>query len=474
MSDLAIRADIAVVGSGIVGAAVATRLARSGHRVAWCAEPEPPRGATNASGAMLGVLGEVTPDEDDADLALRIRAAAVHVGWREEFGLATGGVGTFVIASARRPRDQLTTSAMEAAALRHGLACERVEPADVPGLASAVGWSPARVLHLRDEAWVDAPQLVASLKREHGGGRRVVRIDDPVTAVEHRGNRVTGLRTASGRNVATDEVVLCVGVDVARLIAGSGLDAGLVPPVLPAKGVGLQLARPAHLDLHNHVLRTPNREFACGLHVVPRGADAVYVGATNRVSLRPDVLGTVTAGEVTLLLSQVLRELAAPLAAWDLLGTAWGFRALPVDGRPIAGRTAFSGLSVATGTYRNGVLLAPLLADVVAGEIAQPAPSHPHANPFTPTRRAPAKPEMLLRKGLVEIAAQFADQHDVEWSERLAPLLAVLGTAAFAESDVAIRLRRHARGLIAQHPRLEMVPEVLVELLQEDSADGDA
>lgn len=456
-----------MAGGGIVGAAVVERLSREGHRVTWCTEPGALRGATAASGAMLGVVGEIEPSEDAEDLKLRIDAAALHAHWRDLLRLTTAGAGTFVVGSARRPRERETIRAMEVLSRRHGLQCERVAPTDVPGLAPTRSWAPADVLFLADEAWVDPSELVGELRRTAGQTGRVMCVEEPAAAVEHARGRVTGLRTASGRLIEVGEVVVCTGADVASLIAASGLDAALVPTVVRAKGVGIVLARPEGAAGVQHVLRTPNRAFACGLHVVPRGDACVYVGATNRVSRLPDVLGGATAGEVSLLLGQVLRELAAPLASWDIAGIVSGTRPLAVAGRPIAGRTAFAGLSVATATYRNGVLLAPLLAELVAAELARPTGEAGALNRLSP-QGAPADsdPAEVLRRGFGDLADQLMDPDDL-WGEILEPLLSALATTAFAGGDDADRLREHVFDLIARHPRIEMVPEAVLELLSE-------
>ena len=462
-----LTAEVVVVGGGIVGAAVTHRLAASGHRVAWCVESGPPQGATAASGAMLGVLGEVVAGEHDDDLQLRVRAASRHAEWYEEVGAAQGGVGTFVIASAKRARDLQAGAAIELAAHRHGLACERVDPADVPGLSPASGFGASRILYLPDEAWVDAPQLVSTVGRAAEAIGGVTLIRDVVASVDIAGDRVAGVRTRMGRAVSAEEVVLCTGARVHALLKASGIHGSLVPGLLSAKGVGLRLVSPTESEqVYRHVLRTPNREFACGIHVVPRDRGAVYVGATNRVSRFPKVLGGVTAGEVSLLLGQILRDLAAPLAGWDIAATMSGTRALTLDGWPIAGRTGLAGLSVATGTYRNGVLLAPLLADSIAQELAEPPAARRNDNLFSPGRAVTtADPAVVLRDGLAEMAAQLTDPEDADWCGRLEELLGALGRACAAD-DAGHGLRAGLLGLLAKYPRIEMVPEAVVELLQ--------
>jgi glycine/D-amino acid oxidase-like deaminating enzyme len=463
--------DVVVVGSGILGLSVVDRMLRSGRRVTWCVGRDAEAGATAASGAMLSVLGEVSPGDDERELLLRVRAAARHEDWRSELGLPAARNGTFVVGAARRRRDLETVRAIEAAATQHGLRCVRVDAEEVPGLRPAGGWGPAQVLHLPDEGWVDAPELLRSARRTLEADAQVACVAGEVLGVVQAAGRVCGVRTGDGGRIAAEEVVLCVGAQVARVISGSGLDVGCVPALLPSKGVGILLGHSRSESTIAHVLRTPNREFACGVHVLPRSDGSVYLGATNRVSRFPQTLGGVTAGEVSLLLGQALRELTSTLAGWTVTGSTWGYRPLSVDGRPVAGRTILPGLSVATGTYRNGVLLAPLLADVVADDLEASADARPSENEFSPAREIVQRdPISILRVGLAEMSGQLSNGEDLAWEGTLPLLLAALGTAGFSEDDLATRLRDQVLELMRRYPRVEMVPEALIEMLQEDAA----
>lgn len=465
------QSDVVVVGSGILGVAVVHRMIRSGRRVTWCIEGDHEKGATAASGAMLGVLGELAPGDEDRELLLRVRATSLQEEWRADLGLPAAKTGTFMVASARRPSDLEAARAIETAAARYGLRCMRVEPDEVPGLRPADGWGPARVLHLPDEGWVDAAELLRSTRRTLEADAQVSPVVGKVLGVVHAAGRVCGVRTEDSGRLTAQEVVLCAGAQVPRIVTDSGLEASCVPVLLPSKGVGIRLRPSRSHSTIQQVLRTPNREFACGVHVVPAGDGSVYIGATNRVSRFPESLGAVTAGEMTLLLDQALRELSCTLAGWDVKDTMWGYRTLSLDGRPVAGRTVVPGLSVATATYRNGVVLAPLLADVVAKDLEAGRGARPAENEFSPAREiAPRDPSAILRRGLAELTGQLSKGDDLTWDGSLALVLAALGTAGFSEGDGGRRLRDHVRELVRRYPRVEMVPEAIIELLQEDAA----
>jgi glycine oxidase len=444
-----------------LGAAGGVRLPAGAHSVLCITGAEGSASATGASGAMLGVLGELTPSDEPCDLALRLAAWRLHPAWRDQLGLPAARAGTFVIAGWDRPADHAALQAMETAAAEHELRAERVAPGDIPELAPAPGELVTGALFLGDEAWVDGPafrQSVLSAAARLSAGL----FADSVHSVTWSGERVTGIRTVSGDVVECGEVVLCAGAAVPGLLAASGLDAALVPAIVPAKGVGAVLAGPSG-PRFEHVLRTPNRQFACGLHVVPRGNHAVYVGATNRAGGRlPGTAGRVTAGEAAQLLTDITRELASPLGEWDITALVHGQRPLPVDGQPIAGRTALAGLSVATGTYRNGVLLAPLLADAVAASLDGTGPAA-----LSPQRIIPEVDVLtLLRRGLSELVDHWRHDDAARWHERLTPLLGRMADLAFGPEPAAAAGRRRIADFLQTHGRPEMVPEAVIELIE--------
>jgi hypothetical protein len=212
-----------------------------------------------------------------------------------------------------------------------------------------------------------------------------------------------------------------------------------------------------------HVLRTPNREFACGLHIVPARSDGVYVGATNRASRHPGAAGAVTVDEIAYLLDGVTAELVGCIAGWEFRRSRFGNRPLAADRCPIVGRTSVEGLSVATGTYRNGVLLAPLLADVLRGEMARNAPDpNNQLSPVPAQRVRTERPEagQILREGLGQLPRVLRTSRDRRWRERVEHGLAVL----YESGGI---LPPSAEQLLRTYPLVEMVPELLIELGEE-------
>jgi hypothetical protein len=127
------------------------------------------------------------------------------------------------------------------------------------------------------------------------------------------------------------------------------------------------------------------------------------------------------------------------------------------------GTTSIEGLYVATGTYRNGVLLAPLIADAIA-EAMSGRDVHPLLT-ATSTRAQPTRsPAEVLRDGLRDYAALVQDPDGPPLRPELPRLLETLGLLAFDDADNATELRRQVLELLTAFPLVEMVPEAVIEV----------
>jgi glycine oxidase len=139
-----------------------------------------------------------------------------------------------------------------------------------------------------------------------------------------------------------------------------GLAAEALPPVRPVKGQLLYLRGPADEPLCSRNVR------GLEVYVVPRGDGRVVVGAT----VEEQGFDTrVTAGAVHDLLRAAL-ELLPDVAELELTETVVGLRPGSPDNAPMLGPAGPEGLVVATGHYRNGILLTPVTADAIAELLA--------------------------------------------------------------------------------------------------------
>jgi glycine oxidase len=180
---------------------------------------------------------------------------------------------------------------------------------------------------------------------------------------EHAGDtgdvvgRISGVTLEDGERLPAGQVVLAAGPWSERI---DGLPQGAVVPVRPVKGQILRLRDPAGAGLLQRVLRFR------GGYLVPRGDGGYVLGATveeQGFRLAP------TAGGVYELLRDA-RELVPGISELEIEELSVGLRPGTPDNAPAIGRGAVPGLVWATGHYRNGILLAPLTAELVVAVLA--------------------------------------------------------------------------------------------------------
>lgn len=197
-------------------------------------------------------------------------------------------------------------------------------------------------------------------------------------------DRAAGVVTADGTELSAEQVVLAAGSLSGRL---AGVPDAVLPPVRPVKGQVLRLTVPKP---YAPFLSRTVRAVVRGSHVylVPRENGELVVGATNE-ELGWDT--TVTAGGVYELLRDA-HELVPGITELPLTETRAGLRPGSPDNAPLLGPTELDGLLLATGHYRNGVLLTPVTGDALAHALAT-GELPEVARPFTPKRFSPALTE---------------------------------------------------------------------------------
>jgi glycine oxidase ThiO len=170
-----------------------------------------------------------------------------------------------------------------------------------------------------------------------------------VTNIDRSPSRVRYLETSRGK-ISAHHYILATGAWSQQL---------LPLPVIPRKGqllsVLVPLALRANLPLQQVL-------FGKDIYIVPRQDGKIIVGATSEdVGFSPHN----TLQGVKQLMTNAMR-LFPPLQNFPLQETWWGFRPATPDELPILGRSAAVNLTLATGHYRNGILLTPITAKLIA------------------------------------------------------------------------------------------------------------
>ena len=374
--------DAVVVGGGVIGLGIAWRAALAGMAVTVVDEA-PGRGASWAAAGMLAPVTEVHYGERpllSLNLAAAARWPAFAAEVEEASGLPVGYRPGGTLAVARDADDNAALEDLYQFQLRCGLEVERLRSRECrqlePGLAPSIrgGVLAAGDHQVDNRALVEA--LLVACQR---AGVRMVR--GRVAELAVQADRVTGVLLAGGGPVPSpaDGETLAAGVVV--LAAGCwsgglrGLAAEALPPVRPVKGQLLYLRGPADQQLCSRNVR------GLEVYVVPRTDGRVVVGATIE---EQGFDTTVTAGAVADLLRAAL-ELLPDVAELELAETVVGLRPGSPDNAPMLGPAGPDGLVVATGHYRNGILLTPVTADAIA-ELLATGRAPEMIAPFAPGR----------------------------------------------------------------------------------------
>jgi glycine oxidase len=347
--------DVAVIGAGIIGLAVAWAARARGLSVELLDRGEPDAATSHVAAGMLAPATEADPGEREL-LVLGLRSARAWPAFAARLRAASGiDVGLRECGALVVARDRDEAEALERERSAHellGVETTRLTPSEARSLEPALAPALRAALHAAGDHAVDPRLACAAL--EHACTRAGVTLR-------------RGVEVGHASELAADQIVVAAG-------AWSGAF-GDEPRVRPVKGQSLRLRDPGGPGLLTRIVR-----FAGG-YLVPRGDGRYVLGATVE---ERGFDTTMTAGAIHELLRDA-SELVPGVLELEVEETIAGLRPGTPDNAPVIGRSLRDPRVVwATGHYRNGVLLAPVTAELVASELAR----EPVAHPFGPGRFA--------------------------------------------------------------------------------------
>jgi glycine oxidase len=355
--------DVAIIGGGLIGLSIAFELAQRGATVRLYDRGEPGRGASWAGAGMLAPYTERI--EDTAMLELCKASLAMYPAFAQHVAERGGtsievnldGIVEAAFDVERFEELQAIGAQLRTCGIRTELLDRRAAFVAEPSLGKRV----VGALLLHGQGYVDNRRLGRALYAACIA--LGVTIYAPVhdVSIECDERRVLGVRSERGFAAAAI-VVNAAGAWAAQI---PGVPTAACPPVVPVKGQMLALAAPA-----GFLRRTT---WVPGAYLVPRPDGRLLIGATVEPEEGYDT--RVTAGGIQRLLDAALA--AAPALGAFTVSESWaGLRPGTPDERPFLGPTVVEGLVLATGHYRNGILLTPITAALVTNfiETGDPAP----------------------------------------------------------------------------------------------------
>ncbi|MGA7751740.1 MAG: glycine oxidase ThiO [Candidatus Sulfotelmatobacter sp.] len=349
--------DVIIIGGGIIGLSLSIELRKHGASVLVVERGEPGREASHAAG---GMLVDCPLETKPALQPLATASAKMYPEFAYELEVESGMKVDL--------RDDGTILFLSE---EHGSRSAQFPSSSIAELEPVLAESnPEETAVYLQERSVDPRALTAAAWKTAKNRGVDFSSGDPVTSVNLSDSHASGVTTTK-TSFLSEKVVNCAG-------AWSGQIGPLSFPTRPVKGQMLCLVMPSR-NLIKHVIRSPKA------YLIPRSDGRLLVGATVEEAgfdKRTDLATIQRLHRAALELVPKLRD-ARILEDWA------GLRPGTPDALPILGATEIPGYYVATGHFRDGILLAPITAKVMA-HVIEGAESKYDLKAFSPSRFTPS------------------------------------------------------------------------------------
>lgn len=383
--------DVIVVGGGLIGSSIASELAAQKLRVVLLDRQQPGREASSAAAGML------SPAPDSPEALPLVPLAQQSLGLYPDFVSAIEKTSGKSVAFARTGALEVLDHADAVTKCDHrlaqyatlGIAAEPISIESARAQEPALNPNAAATIWLSGEATVDPWLLIeATLEAAKNRGVEIV-ASRAVTSVLGEAGRCAGV-IAGGEKITAANVIVAAGSfcgSLDEITADRAIPIARYAPTHPVRGQMLAM-RSSKLNLKK-VLRSEHG------YIVPRADGRIIAGSTlENVGFAKD---TTPAGLRKIFEAAV--ALAPGLADAEIVETWAGLRPGTPDQLPIIGPTDIPGLLIATGHYRNGILLAPITAQLIREWIVQGKTSFDSGR-FSPLRFSAKNSGLTMGKSI--------------------------------------------------------------------------
>jgi glycine oxidase len=359
MNDFPTRADVVIAGGGVIGLAIARSLTQRRIRNVVVIE----RGtlgaeASSAAAGMLAPQAEADTADEFFSLCCRSRDMYAHFAETlyDESGIdiELDTTGTLYLAFTDHDREEIENRYDWQT--RAGLLVDKISLTHLRQLEPCISEHVIAALKFSLDIQVENRRLVSALATSNARAGVKLITGTSVRSVHIEREQVKGIETSRGF-VGTEMVVLAGGAWTSFISSSDQAFPNI--PIEPVRGQMLSFE--CNPRIAWHVIYSPRG------YIVPRRDGRLLAGSTTE---HAGFDKSVTAGAVHSVLIHAL-EISPTISTLPLVASWAGLRPRSPDDLPVLGPcAAIRGLVYATGHYRNGILLAPLTGDLIAGAIA--------------------------------------------------------------------------------------------------------
>lgn len=344
--------DAIIIGGGVNGCAAAYNLAKRGRKVVLL---EKDRIASKSSGAAAGMIAAQTElDEDGPLFSLARKSRSMFTSLATELKQASGidielvNKGMYKIALTQDQEEELKR--IIGIQTKLGEKAEWLTASELRMKEPALSTEIRGAMYVQEDGHVSAPQLTSAFAYSAAALGAEIKEFIDVYSIESEGGQVKGVLTNEGM-LLSENVIVCTGAWSKKILQKTNIELD----AYPVKGECFSVKTNKPL--------VEGSIFSHGCYIVPKRGGRLIVGAT----VKPHTFDQkVTVEGVSTLMEKAIKlvpEIAS--AEWE---TAWaGIRPQTGDGLPYIGEHPhIQGLFIATGHFRNGILLAPVTGELLA------------------------------------------------------------------------------------------------------------
>ncbi|MFP3321686.1 glycine oxidase ThiO [Planococcus sp. SIMBA_160] len=355
------RYDAIIVGGGVNGGAIAFNLAKRGLKVLLLEKGLLANKASGAAAGMLGAQAELDAEGPLFHLARTSRAMFSRLSDELKMisGVDIGLMNKGMLRLSLTDREHVEHCKISKIHKQNGEAAELLTGDEARKREPALSKEIRGAMYLENDGQVEAPKLAMAFLKAASALGTVVKEYVEVHSFYFSNERITGVATNDGDFMA-DNVVITGGAWSEKLLKHTGIHLD----TQPVKG-----------ECFSVLAETPllsSTIFTDDCYLVPKRGGRIIVGAT----VLPNTFNEQVTVEGLSFLMEKAKKLVPSISQceWE---SAWsGIRPHTADGLPYIGEhPAYKGLFIATGHFRNGILLSPITGEVMADLIEAKTPS---------------------------------------------------------------------------------------------------